>query len=436
MKLLFVGAGYVGLVSSTCFADLGNECVCVDVDSEKIKRLREGKLPIYEPGLYDLFERNLKLKRLRFSTSIPEEIGDADVIFICVGTPPKQNGEAEMSHVYSAAEEIGKSINDYKIIADKSTVPIGTAEHVRRIINEELEKRKLKTAFDVVSNPEFLKEGAAVKDFQNPDRIVIGTGSERAKETLAKLYKPLSRTDRPIIFTTEKNAELIKYASNAMLATRISFMNELASLCEELGADIKAVAKGVGLDTRIGSRFLQAGCGYGGSCFPKDVKALAQMLEQHGQSSTLLRAVDYVNERQKKSIVPKLKKQLQSVEGKTIAVWGLTFKPRTDDIRESASLTVIEQLLREYAKVRVYDPEGMPNAQTLFKKGVYFSKDAYDAIEGADALIIMTEWDEFREPDFERMKKLMKGQVIIDGRNIYEPEEMKRMGFEYQGVGR
>ncbi|MBN2052426.1 UDP-glucose/GDP-mannose dehydrogenase family protein [Candidatus Woesearchaeota archaeon] len=436
MKLLCIGSGYVGLVSGTCFADLGNDVTCLDIDEKKVESLSKGIIPIYEPGLKELVDRNLKLGRLRFTTDSEKVIKECDVIFICVGTPPKANGEADMSFVYGAAENIGKFMDSYKIIADKSTVPVGTAEKVRKIISEELIKRKKNIEFDVVSNPEFLREGAAVKDFQNPDRIILGVSSERAREILAKLYKPVTRADKPILFTTQKNAELIKYASNAMLATRISFMNEFSQLCEEIGADIKVVARGMGLDNRIGSRFLQAGCGYGGSCFPKDVKALAQMLEQHGLTSNLMRTVDYINERQKRSLVPKLKKFLPKLEGKTIAIWGVAFKPRTDDIREAPSLVVIDQLLKEDALIKAYDPEALENAKNNLKKGVFFASNAYEAVEGADALIICTEWDEFREPDFERMKKLMKQHIIIDGRNLYEPEDIEKLGFKYKGVGR
>ncbi len=436
MKLLAIGSGYVGLVSGTCFADLGNDVVCLDIDKKKVESLNNGIIPIYESGLKELVERNLKLGRLKFTTDAEKAIKEAEIIFICVGTPPKSNGEADMSYVYKAAESIGKYMNSYKIVITKSTVPVGTAEKIKRIIRAELKKRNKKIGFDVVSNPEFLREGAAVKDFQNPDRIIIGTSSEKAKEILTKLYKPISRATKPIMFTTEKNAELVKYASNAMLATRISFMNELSHLCEEIGADIKAVAKGMGLDTRIGSRFLQAGCGYGGSCFPKDVKAIAQILEQYGFTSNLLRTVDYINERQKRSLVPKLKRFLPKLEDKTIAILGLSFKPRTDDIREAPCITVIDQLLKEYAKIRAYDPEAMDNAKKFFRKGVFFAKTAYEALEGADALIILTEWDEFREPDFEKIKQLMKQHIIIDGRNIYDPSEMKKLGFKYFGVGR
>lgn len=431
-----IGTGYVGLVSGTCFADLGNDVVCLDINHSKIESLSKGVIPFYEPGLRELVERNIKLGRLKFTSDAEKAIKEAQVIFICVGTPPKANGEADMSYTYSAAESIGKHINNYKIIANKSTVPVGTAEKVKRIINDELKKRNEKIEFDVVSNPEFLREGAAVKDFQNPDRIIVGTTSKKAKDILRKLYKPISRATQPIVFTAEKDAELIKYASNAMLATRISFMNELSHLCEEIGADIKVIARAMGLDNRIGPRFLQAGCGYGGSCFPKDVKALAQMLEQYGFTSNLMRTVDYINERQKRSLVPKLKKFLPKLEGKTIAVWGLSFKPRTDDIREAPCLTVIDQLLKEYANVRVYDPEAMEHAKKVFQKGVFFASNAYEALEGADALIILTEWDEFREPDFEKVKKAMKDVVIIDGRNIYDPGEMEKLGFKYKGVGR
>jgi UDPglucose 6-dehydrogenase len=436
MKLLFIGSGYVGLVTGTGFADLGNDVVLYDIDAKKVEQLSKGIVPIHEIGLRDLVERNLRLERLKFTSEPQKAIQDAEVIFMCVGTPPKMNGEADMSYFYAAAETIGKFIDSYKVIVNKSTVPVGTTERVRKIINEELAKRGISVEFDVVSNPEFLREGAAVKDFQNPDRIIIGTSSEKAMAILTKLYKVLARTDKPIMFTAEKNAELIKYAANAMLATRISFMNEFSQLCEHMGADIKVIAKGIGLDDRIGPRFLQAGCGYGGSCFPKDVKALSQMLEQYGLTSNLMRTIDYINERQKRSIVPKLKRLLPDLNGKTIAIWGLSFTPRTDDIREAPSLTVIDQLLKEDAIVRAYDPEAMENASQLFKKGVFFAKNGYDALEGADALIILTEWDEFREPDFEKMKKLMKEHIIIDGRNIYEPAEIEKLGFRYKGVGR
>lgn len=433
MKIAIFGTGYVGLVTGTCFADLGNQVTCVDIDAEKIKALRKGKIPFYEPGLKELVLRNSKEKRLVFTTDGKPAIEKSEVIFICVGTPSKASGEANLDYVFAVAKEISKHMNDYKIIVDKSTVPVGTAEKVERIIKI---NHTQEIPFDVVSNPEFLREGAAVKDFQNPDRVVIGADSERAKLIMSNLYKPVSRVNNPIMITQTKTAELIKYASNAMLATRISFMNELSHLCETTGADIKEVSKGMGLDNRIGSRFLQAGAGYGGSCFPKDVKALAQMLEQHGHQSTIMRAVDYVNERQKKTIVPKLKKFFSSLEGKRIAIWGLSFKPRTSDIREAPSLVIIDQLKNEYAEITAFDPEAMPEVKHMIKSGVKLVSDAYDALKGADALIVVTEWDQFREPDFELMKKLMRKKVLIDCRNIYDPEKVRAYGFEYAGVGR
>jgi len=432
MRIAIFGTGYVGLVTGTCFADFGNKVICVDIDKEKIKALTRGKLPFYELGLKELVLRNSKEKRLFFSTNAKEAIEKSEVIFICVGTPQKTTGEADLQHVFSVAKNVGSYMANYKVIVNKSTVPVGTAEKVERIIRTH---QRQEIPFDVVSNPEFLREGAAVKDFQNPDRVVIGTSSERANLIMTQLYKPVARIKRPIMITDTKTSELIKYASNAMLATRISFMNELSYLCESTGADIKELAKGIGLDGRIGSRFLQAGIGYGGSCFPKDVRALAQTLEQYGNSSNILRAVDYVNERQKKSIVPKLKKFLPNLEGKRVAIWGLSFKPRTSDIREAPSIVVIEQLKNEYAEIYVYDPESMPEAKRHIK-GVYYVDDAYKALRGADALIIVTEWDQFREPDFELMKKLMRKKIIIDGRNIYNPEDVRAYGFEYAGVGR
>ncbi len=436
MNISVIGTGYVGTVTGTCFADLGNRVVCADVDARKIERLRAGDPIIYEPGLEELLAKNLQAGRLEFTADVARAVDHGDVIFICVGTPPRSNGEADLSFVQNVARSIGAAMRSYKVVVNKSTVPVGTYDLVRRAVKDALEGRT--TEFDVVSNPEFLREGAAVRDFQNPDRIVVGTDSERAKEILNKLYGPVTRITRPIMYTTIPSAELIKYASNAMLATRISFMNELSHLCEAVGADIGDVARGMGLDSRIGSRFLQAGCGYGGSCFPKDVKALAQVLEQHGLTSTLLQAVDYINERQKRSIVQRLKKLLPELEGKTIAIWGLAFKPRTDDIREAPSVTVIEQLLRSYARVRAFDPEAMDNARKAFSgdERVYFARDAYDALAGADALLVLTEWDEFREPDFGRMKELMKSAIIVDGRNVFVPEEVMALGFTYAGIGR
>ena len=436
MMISVFGTGYVGTVTGTCFADLGNRVVCVDIDENRIERLKGGDPIIYEPGLKELLEKNLKAGRLEFTIDAAKAVDTADVVFICVGTPPRSTGEADLSFVQSVATTIGKYMHGYKVIVNKSTVPVGTYDLVRRAVKSAQGDKSV--PFDVVSNPEFLREGAAVHDFQNPDRIVVGTDSERAMEILNKMYGPVTRITRPIMYTSIPSAELIKYASNAMLATRISFMNELSHLCEEVGADVQDVAKGMGLDSRIGSRFLQAGCGYGGSCFPKDVRALAQVLEQHGLTSTLLQAVDYINERQKRSLVQKLRKYLPELEGKTVAIWGLAFKPRTDDIREAPAVTVIEQLLRAYAKVRAFDPEAVENARKLFPdpEKVYFARDAYDALAGADALVILTEWDEFREPDLARVKELLKSPIIVDGRNVLSPPDVRALGFLYAAVGR
>jgi UDPglucose 6-dehydrogenase len=431
MKITMVGTGYVGLVSGVCFADLGNDVICLDVDENKIDSLNKGIIPIYEPGLTEILEKNVKANRLTFTTDKKLAYESSDFIFICVGTPSKTNGDADLSYVYSVAKDIAKYINNYKVIIDKSTVPVGTAEKVKRIILE----NNPKADFDVVSNPEFLREGAAVKDFQNPDRIVIGVNNEKARKQMELLYKPISRVGKPIMFTSVVNAELIKYASNSMLATRISFMNELSHLCEAVGADIKEIAKGMGLDSRIGPRFLQAGVGYGGSCFPKDVKALGHTLEKLGLNSNILMAVEYVNERQKKSLLSKLKNELKNLDGKTIAVLGIAFKPKTDDIREAPSLVLIDQLQNENVNVRVFDPIAMDNAKQILKD-VHFSEDIYDAVKEADALVILTEWDEFRNPDFEKMKNLMKNHLIIDGRNIYDRNDIENLGFKYYGVGR
>ncbi len=438
MKLAMFGTGYVGLVTGTCFADLGNDVICVDIDQKKIDQLKKGIIPIYEPGLSDLVKRNVKAKRLNFTIDAAKAIKESEIIFICVGTPQGNTGKADLQYVLDVAKAIGEQMDDYKIIVTKSTVPVGTGDKVKRFIRNELYKRKSKLEFDVVSNPEFLKEGAAIKDFQNPDRVVIGVENGKAKKILENLYQPVARTNKPVVFMDVKSSELTKYAANAMLATRISLMNEIAALCEEVGADIKQVAKGIGLDSRIGSRFLSAGAGYGGSCFPKDVKALIQTLENHGFNTSILRAVDYVNERQKKSIVPKLKRFLPDLEGKKIALWGLSFKPKTDDMREAPSLTIVDQLSEEYATVSCYDPEAMENAKVMFAKhkNTEFCGNSYDCLKDADALIIITEWDEFRSPDFKRMKELMQKHIIIDGRNIYDPEEIARQGFSYAGVGK
>jgi UDPglucose 6-dehydrogenase len=432
MKLSFFGTGYVGLVGGTCFADLGNDVLCVDINEKKIDKLNQGEIPIYEPGLEELVKRNIEKGRLRFTTNIKKGIEESDIIFNCVGTPPKENGQANLKHVLSVAKSIGKHMNGYKIIINKSTVPVGTAERVGKEIKKNLARN---IDFDVVSNPEFLREGAAIKDFQNPDRIVIGVESEKAKKIMNSLYKPISRVGRPIIFMDTKSSELTKYISNAMLATRISFMNEVSSLCEKLGANIGSISRGVGLDSRIGPRFLHAGVGYGGSCFPKDVKALAHMLESCDLNANIIRAVDYVNDRQKKSVVPKLKKHLPDLENKKIAIWGLSFKPKTDDIREAPALTVIEQLQDEYAIVSAYDPEAIENTKKRLSN-IEFGKTSYEVIKDADALLVLTEWDEFRGVNFDRIKNLMKQPIIFDGRNIYDPKILREKGFSYIGIGR
>ncbi len=440
MKITMVGTGYVGLVTGTCLADMGNDVICLDKDEEKLKNLEKGIMPIYERGLRDLAERNIREKRLMFTTDTKKAIQSSDVIFICVGTPPKKDGSVDLNYVFSVAKSIGKYMNNYKIVVDKSTVPVGTAEKVEKIIKEELKKRNKETEFDVVSNPEFLREGAAIKDFQNPDRVVVGTKTkdEKSIKIMERLYRSTTRVGRPIIFTDRKSAELIKYASNAMLAARISFINQLSHLCDKIGADIKEVSKGMGLDSRIGSRFLQAGAGFGGSCFPKDVSGLLMTLKNNKCPSSIFSAIINANEEQKLFVAEKVESLLHGLNGKTIAVWGLSFKPRTDDIRESPSLTIVKMFLEKGAKLRLFDPEAMDNFKKVFPESdnIYYGKKPYDAVENADILIILTEWDEFREPDFGLIKKKMKSPRIFDGRNIYNPEEIKEEGFEYEGVGR
>ena len=432
MKISCVGCGYVGLVAGTCLADMGNEVTCCDIDKSKINKLKRGVIPIYEPGLKDMFERNVKGKRLRFSSDMKDTIKKSDVIFITVGTPPGRNHEADLCAVESVAGQIGKNMKSYKLIVNKSTVPVGTAELVKKIVRK---NQTEKFEFDVVSNPEFLREGEAVKDFTNPDRIVIGTDSEKAEEIMMSIYRGIARADKPVFITDIKSAEMIKYASNAMLATRISFMNEIAQLCEKVGADVKSVAKGVGLDNRIGPRFLQAGMGYGGSCFPKDVKALSELMKQNKVKDKLLSAVNTINEDQRKFIFQKIKKLISPLKGKSIAVWGLAFKPKTDDIREAPSIDIIRELQKSGAKIRAFDPVAKINAKKVLK-GVTFCSDPYSTVKGCDALLVATEWNEFRTLDFEHVKRLLKQPNIIDGRNIYEPEEMRKAGFNYVGIGR
>ena len=431
MKLSVAGTGYVGLVTGVGFANLGNDVICLDVDARKVKMLAAGELTIYEPGLEELFRRNLSGGRLQFTTDVQTAVESSDILFICVGTPTDKNLQADLSAVDSVAEAIGRYMKDYKVVVNKSTVPVGTAERVRGIIREHQSEE---IPFDVVSNPEFLREGAAVKDFENPDRIIVGTDSNEAREIMTSLYRSLARANRPIMMTDIKSAEVIKYASNAMLATRISFMNQLAHLCEKAGADIKEVSRGMGLDNRIGPRFLQAGLGFGGSCFPKDVKALIATLHHHGCDADLFEAVDRINERQKSVAVKKLRSVLD-LQGTRVAVWGISFKPKTDDLREAPSLTVVRELREEGAEVNAFDPVAMDRARNVLPD-VSFFEDPYKAIKDCDALVVVTEWDEFRNLDMRAVKALLRQAILVDGRNIYDPAEMRALGFTYLGVGR
>ena len=431
MKLTIAGTGYVGLVTGTGFANLGNDVICFDINKTKMDKLAEGVMPIYEPGLKEIYQRNLKAGRLKFTTDAVKAVQESDIIFICVDTPNSEHQEADLTAVKVVAKAIGQNMNDYKVVVNKSTVPVGTADLVKKIIKENQQK---KIEFDVVSNPEFLREGAAVKDFENPDRIVIGTDSRKAEEILTSLYRTRARTDRPIMTTGIRSAEIIKYASNAMLATRISFMNQLSYLCEKTGADIKEVARGMGFDSRIGSRFLQAGIGYGGSCFPKDVKALISTLKQNDCDSDLFEAVNGINEKQKSVVVKKLRSVLE-VKDSTIAVWGISFKPKTDDIREAPALKIIHELQNMGAKIHACDPVAIENAKKVLDD-VKFFENPYETIRDCDALIVATEWNEFRNLDMRAVKILLKNPVIIDGRNIYDPEEMRNLGFKYMGIGR
>jgi len=431
MKLTLVGTGYVGLVSGTGFANLGNNVICLDVDNTKITSLQNGNITIYEPGMGEIFRRNLKNGRLKFTTDTKKAIQESDIIFICVGTPSNENQEADLTAVKEVAKLIGMYMNDYKVIVNKSTVPVGTAGLVKKII---LENQTRSIKFDVVSNPEFLREGAAIKDFENPDRIILGTDSEKAGKIMSSLYSSVARTGRPIVLTGIKSAELIKYASNCMLATRISFMNQLSHLCEKTGADIKDVSRGMGLDRRIGSRFLHAGIGYGGSCFPKDVKALIATLNKYGCDADLFESVHRINEKQKNVVVDKLKGAID-IKGSTIALWGISFKPKTDDIREAPSIGIIKRLQGMGARVRAFDPVAVDNAKKILKD-VEFLDDPYETIRDCDALIIVTEWDEFRNLDMRAVKVLLKRPIIVDGRNIYDPEDLTELGFKYFGIGR
>jgi len=431
MKITIIGTGYVGLVTGACFADLGNHVYCVDNDQKKVQSLKKGKITIYEPGLEEMVKRNMKEERLFFSTSIKTGVKKSDLIFICVGTPSKENGEPDLVDLESVAHEIAKNMTSYKLIVEKSTVPVETGEWLKRTINA---FKKPKVNFDVVSNPEFLREGTAIEDFMRPDRIVIGVESQKAEKMLFDLYKPLGA---PILATDIKSAEIIKHASNSFLATKISFINAISVICEKAGADIKEVAKGVGLDKRIGPNFLDAGAGFGGSCFPKDLSAFIHIAEKMGYKFDLLWEVKRINEKQKDLILEKISKLLWNIPGKTIGVLGLSFKPNTDDIRHAPAIDIIERLVEIGARIKAYDPKAMANVRKVLKKGaVSYSKDAYDAARGCDCLVVMTDWNEFKELDFKKLKKIMKQPVIIDGRNIYDPAKMKKLGFLYTGIGR
>jgi UDPglucose 6-dehydrogenase len=432
MKIAVIGTGYVGLVVGACFAETGNAVTCVDKDAAKIRALNRGRIPIYEPGLEELVRRNSAEKRLSFTTGLPDAVKRADVVFIAVGTPTGEDGSADLRHVLAVAKEIGQALNGYKVIVDKSTVPAGTAERVREAIRKETQE-----PFSVVSNPEFLKQGAAVEDFLKPDRVVIGADDERAAAIMTDLYRPFTRTGAPIMVMDCISAELCKYAANAMLATRISFMNEIANVCERFGGDADKVRQAIGSDKRIGPAFLFPGIGYGGSCFPKDVKAIVKFSADQKYRFRILEAVESVNDAQKLRLLDRLDKQLgKNLKGKTIAVWGLAFKPRTDDMREAPAIPIIEGIRARGGKVRAFDPEARKSGESIFGKKIYYAKNAYDALKDADALLVVTEWNEFREPDFTKMKRVMKNPLILDGRNIFNPKQMRDLGFTYSSIGR
>lgn len=437
MKIAIVGTGYVGLVSGTCFAEMGTEVYCVDVDAQKIANLNQGILPIYEPGLEEMVQRNRKAGRLHFLTNLAACLNKVEVVFSAVGTPPDEDGSADLKYVLEVAHTVGKYMEKYLTIVTKSTVPVGTAHKVRLAIQEELDKRHSNLTFDVASNPEFLKEGAAVKDFLSPNRIVVGVESTRAKDLMTRLYRPFLLNNFRVIFMDVPSAEMTKYAANAMLATRISFMNDIANLCEIVGADVNMVRKGIGTDERIGHHFLYPGCGYGGSCFPKDVKALVKTASDHGYPMRILQAVEAVNESQKSILFRKLEHYFQGdLKGKRIAVWGLAFKPETDDMREAPSLVVIQKLIESGCQVTAYDPIAIPESRRRIGDAVRYAKDIYDAVVDADALLLVTEWKEFRMPSWAAIKKLMANPLVVDGRNIYDPKEMEEYGFEYHCIGR
>lgn len=436
MRIAIVGTGYVGLVSGTCFAEMGIDVTCIDIDEKKIKLLREGKTPIYEPGLEEMVKRNIAAGRLHFSNSLIDTLPFVEVVFSAVGTPPDEDGSADLKYVIDVAREFGKHITDYKLLVTKSTVPVGTAAKIREIIEEELTKRGVEIPFDVASNPEFLKEGSAIKDFMSPDRVVVGTDNEKARRVMTRLYKPFMLSGERMIFTDIPSAEMIKYAANSMLATRISFMNDIANLCELVGADVNLVRKGIGADSRIGKKFLYPGIGYGGSCFPKDVKALIHTGKEHGYDMRVLKAVEDVNEDQKKILFFKLRDYFSNnLKDKTVAVWGLSFKPGTDDMREAPSLVIIDYLLKAGVNVKVFDPIAMEECRRRIGDAVTYCRNMYEAASDADAVMLLTEWNQFRLPAMSVLRKIMKGNGIFDGRNIYEKDDFSEAGFDYFKIG-
>jgi UDPglucose 6-dehydrogenase len=437
MRIMVVGSGYVGLVTGACFAESGVNVTCVDVDSNKIQQLKDGTIPIYEPGLEGIVKSNIEKKRLFFTTNLKEGIEGSEVIFIAVGTPPGEDGSADLKHVLNVAGEIGRLITKYVVVVTKSTVPVGTSEKIRNTIQSELDKRKESIPFDMASNPEFLKEGAAIDDFLKPERIVIGIDNEKTREIMYRLYMPFVLNNHPILFMDIASAEITKYAANAMLATRISFINEIANLCDILGADINNVRRGIGSDSRIGSKFIYPGTGYGGSCFPKDVKAIIRTASDNGYELNVIKAVEKANEYQKNVIFGKMSKHFKnSFKNRIIGIWGLSFKPKTDDIREASSLILIEKLLEAGAAVKAYDPAAMSETRKLLGDRIEYTADPYEAVINTDAVALMTEWSEFHLPDFTRMSELMKERVIFDGRNIYDPDQIRKLGFTYYGIGR
>ncbi|MBQ9676997.1 MAG: UDP-glucose/GDP-mannose dehydrogenase family protein [Prevotella sp.] len=435
MNIAIVGTGYVGLVSGTCFAEMGAHVTCVDVDTQKIQKLKDGIMPIYEPGLEELVKRNVEFGRLNFTTDLTEVLDDVEVVFSAVGTPPDEDGSADLKYVLAVAKQFGQYINKYTILVTKSTVPVGTAKKVKATIQAELDKRGVEVPFDVASNPEFLKEGAAIKDFMSPDRVVVGTESEKAKEVMTRLYKPFLINNFRVIFMDIPSAEMTKYAANAMLATRISFMNDIANLCERVGANVDSVRKGIGTDSRIGTKFLYAGCGYGGSCFPKDVKALVHTGLENDYHMEVIEAVERVNERQKSIVYDKIIKAVGDVKGKTIAILGLAFKPETDDMREAPALVVIDKLLKDGATVRVFDPIAMEECKRRIGDSVTYCKNMYDCADGADVFALMTEWRQFRLPSWNVIQKVMNGNIVVDGRNIFDRQELESLGFVYTRIG-